>query len=321
MSVGPSVGIRAVSAVEGEHTISTSELAAIHGCSIAAVEKSTSGREVHATKRPLIELAIEAARSCLAKASMQARDVDALIFCSAWWQDEVSGRRLLGELEIDDGCHVDPAPNCSEAITALWIARSLIREDDAGNVLIISADRWPESSSPLRTMAKITETQEQDVYSDGAAAMLIAPGARSELLSFGSGCNGRYWNLFRSGGAPVRDSRGEVVTSLQETYETARVGKLALGRCLKKAHVTVEDLSGFSLLNESLRFQKFYAKSLGLPEQKLILPATRSTHVGASDVAFSLTGLMRDDPRSRAELYLIGARSLGLMRFALLNLG
>ncbi len=130
--------------------------------------------------QPLIDVAVNTARTALQQSGIAANEVDVLLIGSnSLRSDHFSkdfGQDLLSQLALKDAyVQLVGFQNCGDSIPLLKTASSLINSGDARNVLIVIADDVDASKIP-RVL------KDSYVHSDGASAVVVSCQSRGLSL-------------------------------------------------------------------------------------------------------------------------------------------
>lgn len=311
----------------GENTLSAADVAGSIGAEPEVVARWLGGRTVHASALSPPELGARAAARCLEKAGVQATDVQAIVWgCSAEHDLAKEGRRELHAQHLigaTASTAIEVGLACSESMTAFRLARSLIRDDRAvERVLIVFGER-----RPLRTLG-FDSTTYQPVFSDVGAAVLVARAATPGILAFSEGSDGSYWDFLlrvrenaKKAPAPRGPSPVLAVDPLRAKFalDSAKQYRRALDHCLQVAGITRNELAHVVLTREGSRIPHAIMRQLDLPIEKLFAPAAGPTHAGMADCIVDLDALLASGTLGPAQYVLLGARSVGTIRFCLLR--
>lgn len=323
------IGITAIGTVVPETEMSVDELAALNGIAPEHVRRVIGTARIHVSTRKAEDFAVDAARRCLARAALPPEQVGAIIFCNG------SKRRTrvasAGLVQDAIGAHrafcTDLGHNCSELLMALRFARSLLADSrDLEHVLLVSGEAW-EEQIPRRTIDPMTEKNHQNVMSDGGCAVLVARTERSRLTGFGFASMGKYWDLLQ---ARYEVVDGEVLeramfkpdfpSDQQLALDLTRLFRLGLERCLEDARLTREAIDHVVLPFSGLPMQVGFARALGLDPKRIVHADGLPTHIGAPDIIHAFELLLDSGQARPGARVLMAARSVGLMRCAMIEL-
>jgi 3-oxoacyl-[acyl-carrier-protein] synthase-3 len=329
------VGIRALGSCVGELELSTSDLAHSIGAEADAVRGWIGDLRILVTERTREELGAEAARQCLARAEVGIEDVQALVWGgnrpirSGEGRRELHVQHLLG---ASTAFVTEVGTPCTESLTALRIARALIRDEpDVERVLVVFGER----QYARRVFGYDAKTY-QPVFSDAGAAVLVERRGRHEILGFGDSTDGRYWDYLvpiweeleraesRAGEpAPTPEAEADAKANarrLRLMVDAVALNRAALERCLRGSGARREDIDHVILTREGARIPHSLLRQLGLPADKLFSCPQGPTHVGMADCFLSLDVLLASGACRSGQLVLLGSRAVGTSRFCLLRI-
>lgn len=323
------VGVLATGTSLGRREMSASDLAALQGIREEDVRRVIRSTRIHVADESAHELAVRAAQACLAQAGVTPQEVDLIIYCGGSRRDAPfgCGARVQDALGAENAFSIDIGLNCAEMLTALRTARAFLRDDPSlRRALVVSGESWAEHV-PRRTVDPMTATNHQNVLSDGGAAALVGASDRSTLLGFGFATNGKYWDLLRLrqvvDGAQIverAEFKPDLPSDQQLTLDLTRLFRTALERCLAASGTAREEITHLVLPFSGPPVQVAFARALGLPPEKIVFDDTGPTHIGAPDMIHGLEMLHRSDRARPGDRVLLAARSIGLMRFGMLQI-
>jgi 3-oxoacyl-[acyl-carrier-protein] synthase-3 len=321
------IGITALACHVGEQVITAEELARTLGAEPATVEKWLGGLAIHASALSECELGAEAAKKCLAKAGVDAKDVQAVVWGSTTPYAPEQGRRELHVQHLigaTAATAIELGMPCSESITGLRLAAALLAADRSmERVLVV----FGEKREGARTLGFDVSTY-QPVFSDAGAAALVTRTNTRRLLAFGEASDGKYWDFLHKvrtrpaeaprptgaeGKLPIDPERARLAV------DSARLHKRALEQCLAAGGATRADVHRVLLTREGPRIPHAIMRQLDLPSEKLYAPAHGPTHVGMGDYLLHLEAMLAESPPEPGALLLLGSRAVGTVRFCLVR--
>jgi 3-oxoacyl-[acyl-carrier-protein] synthase III len=340
--------------------VSLSWLARRLGVSAWEVRKMIGRMSVRATALEPEELAIRAADKCLRRAKVDARDVGAILWanttrCRSSFQAALRVQEGLG---ANDAIVMDLGKNCTEPVTAIHVARALLRMTPTlRNALIVSGDTWA-SHTPDRVIAPLLKDElPVSIFSDAGGAILVGLNERRRVIrGIGFASTPALWptqitRIEKQGRRSFERyySRGRDRRWKGEVLHQARSDRLALQRAVSEAALQLDDIDHvlcplvnpayqlaaikmFDLPLERLRsvptvaFRESAALlGLELPTrmQKTMFAGSRRivpTHSGCADVALLLEHLEASGIGRPGEHALIPSSTLGLSRMLVVRL-
>jgi 3-oxoacyl-[acyl-carrier-protein] synthase III len=306
--IDQAVSIAGLSTVLGEHEVTASALASAHGTSESTILRSLGGARVYSSERDLSDIALDAARLAIARADLAPSALSALAFIGG---DPLSLQHALG---ASSAFTLESGSDCTSLLAATHAAYHLIRGEPGVNaVMLAAAERRGDSAQ--RTIGKIDEQTTRDVFSDGGAAFVLRRGGeRLVMLGVGAATDGTYqshWNDKRKG---VGVSDVEVMVAALPLFREG------FARCLRSANVERAAIDILVFPSEGATLPYTFARTIGMPREKVFIASDAPSHVGASDLVFSLEHLLVSDLAKPGSVVLVCARTIGVVRFAMLRL-
>ncbi len=261
------------------------------------------------------DLGLEATRAALADAKLEARDLDMIVFCtlSPDYCFPGSGVILQRKLGLCDGDSpkfvpaLDVRNQCSGFLYGLHSATAMVKSGACKHVLVVGAETHSAAldlSTRGRTVASL--------FGDGAGAVVVSAtdedrGVRGVWL----GADGRgaemlaqkVWDIKKRPFIPVDASGvGQVAPEMMfaqmegKTVFKNAVEKmcLALMQACWETHVEPKDIDLFAFHQANLRINQYVAKTLGLPEEKLLNNIQRYGNTTAATIPILLAEAARD---------------------------
>ncbi len=157
----------------------------------------------------------------------------------------------------------------------LRIARSLLADPLSGPILVVAADKFGDN--PLRSFGRITDQRMRDLFSDGAAAVVLDREAvQLSLLGFGFASEARFWNYY---GLAASD---QPPNDIEVMADSVTMFRAAFDRCLTDAKITRDEVALilFPLRGPTLSLS--FARMLRFPLEKIFLFENAPTPIGCS---------------------------------------
>lgn len=319
------VRIVATGTFPGETILSAAEVAASIGGTEAAVARWIGKLTVHVSALSAPEIGARAGVRCLEKAGVAADDVQVVIWGSSAQPDlERDGRRELRAQHLIGAARasvIEVGLPCSESITALRLARSLVDGDPAvERVLVVFGERRSK-----RTLG-FDATAYQPVFSDVGAALLLERAETDGIVAMAEDCDGSYWDFLlraRENAKHAPLARGPASALAVDpllakaSVDAAKQCRRALDRCLELAGLDRSRIDHVILTREGARIPSALMRSLDVPVEKLFVPTTGPTHAGMSDVVIDFEALTESGALRPGQHVLLGARAVGTIRFCL----
>ena len=243
-------------------------------------------RRIAAENETALDLAEDACRNLINKRKVNPDDIDAVIFSSQTHDYPIpsNGCILHGRLGLRRNAPVfDGIGGCSGYIYGLRQAKDMIANEQARNVLLVTADTY---SRLINNEDRATRC----LFGDGAAATII--GTRDNgcrIIDISLGVDGRYYNRFivPAGGTrqpsgsktktPIKDKSGNLRTA--EDIRMDGMGVLSffnsvipgeVNSILKKNCLRRDDIDFFVFHQASAAALDSLQKILRIPEEKMV---------------------------------------------------
>ncbi len=324
------IGIEGIEFCLGENTVSNAQLHEENPSwdMSKTVERSgVKSRPIAAQGTTALDLAYEAATQLLSKLKYDTHEIDALIFCTQT-PDYVlppNSSLLHGRLNLD--CHVmafDISHACSGFIYGLGIARSLVASGTAKKVLLITADTYSKLVHPA-------DRSIRPLFGDGAAATIVSSEnlvMKIKDMSFGTAGKKADRFIVESGGARnnasideniVPDRSGRIHSSNHISMDGLgllsyfnNVVPESVLEILKKNHQTISDISLFVFHQASRLALEGIARSLKIPDEKMIIDMEETGNLVSSSIPVLLARLLKGDTFTRREPVVLCGFGVGL---------
>lgn len=220
----------------------------------------------------VVDLAKSASLDALAKAPVEAGDIDAIICATITFEYHTpSLATLLGaELGIKDAVAYDISAACAGFCYAIGQADALVRAGAAKNVLVVGAEKLSDIISP-------TDRTISFLLGDGAGAAIVSASEQPKIGPTVWGSDGEHWKTIRMShsmldfrdrpelGFPTIEQEGRTVFRWA-VWHTADIVRKALS----DSGLTVEDIDVFVPHQANMRIIDELAKQLKLPESVVI---------------------------------------------------
>jgi 3-oxoacyl-[acyl-carrier-protein] synthase-3 len=316
--------IRAASVALAENEVDAAWLARLQHATVEAVRRSLGDLRLYTSVRPEVELGTDAARRCLASAKLDPADLDAIIWTSGshkhgclWVQRALGAKQAFA---------LDTSTNCADVLVALRLAQALVERDDLRRVLIVSGERWSELI-PNRSLGLLREDSVWALFSDGGGALVVeTDGEGPRPIGYGFASDGTYCDALEVRAQNVAGQERGVgfveggPSPLEIAFHEIGLQRLALDRCLASAGITREQIDHILMQTATAEMQAATLRRLGLPGDRVVRCAGMPSHIGATDVMVGLDLLTAPGRSTPGQHVLVGARTVGFMRFALLRL-
>lgn len=268
------------------------------------------------------DLAVGAAKNLFQQHGVVPESIDYLILCTqspdfylpvtaALVHDQLGLRRNAGATDINLGC--------SGYIYALGLAKGLIESEQAGSVLVITADTYSKFLNPA-------DKSVRTIFGDGASATLVGPGAEAEAIygiAYGSDGSGAANLIVPNGGIRSGtdlsdrvsvEPRGlstngyDLFMDGPEIFNfTLRVVPETVDRVLKKAGAALEDIDLFVFHQANSFMLEHLRKRLSVDQEKFFVSMEETGNTVSSSIPIALTQAVERGVLSRGmKVMLVG---------------
>ena len=278
-----------------------------------------------------VSLAAQASRQAIEASGIDPQDIDIIIFATVT-PDQLlpsAAALLLKELGIDQALAFDIKAACSGFLFGLTTAEALLHSLDLQTALVIGAE----------SLSHIVDWTNRDtcvLFGDGAGAAIVKRRDHSDgplILASSLSTDGNSQDLIcRKGGAFPPATQGNyssIKYSTESPYvhmqgrEVFRFGVQAMAdsteEALRKAGVTLEDVSLFIPHQSNKRMIDAYCKRLGLTSQdKVMINLENIGNTSAASIPMMLDECVRTNRIQKDDLVLLTAVGAGMTYGALL---
>jgi len=262
-------------------------------------------RRIASENQAASDLAYEASRSALEKASLKAEDIDLLIAATVTGDMPFPSTAciLQHRLGAKNAAAFDINAACSGFLYGLYVADSFIRSGMHKRVLIIGAE----------VLSKITDWEDRTtcvLFGDGAGAAIVEPTEEERgIISMHINSDGGMWDLLHipGGGSRYPVSKDSLDKRLHyikmkgnETFKVAvRTLEDLVLRILKDNKLDPSQLSLLIPHQANLRIIQATADRLGLPMDKVLINLDKYGNTSAASIPIALdeavmTGRIKD---------------------------
>ena len=248
-----------------------------------------SSRHVSGPSDTAVSLATAAARSALASAGIDARDVDYVIVATVTPDFRIPATASLLQTALGcDAAAFDLNAGCSGFLCGLAQADALVRSGGARTVMVVGVDL-------MTRIVDFSDPKSGILFGDGAGAAVVVPSAEPSLGPFVLRSDGSQPELLmadRDGGKVVMAGRDVYRRAVQEM--TASIRAITAG-----AGISAGDLDLVVAHQANARILDAVAERLALPRDKVFTNVERYGNTSAASIPIALAdalgqGALRD---------------------------
>lgn len=264
------------------------------------------------------DLAVEAARCCLAARGISATEVEVIVVATVTPDMLFPATACLVQEKLGaaGAWGFDLSAACSGFVYALQVAAKLVESGAHDKVLVVGADT-------MSSIIDYTDRTTSVIFGDGAGAVLVEPAADGEtgLIGFhheidGSGANA----LNMPGGGSLHPSSAETVAKKmhyvhqdgQVVYKYA-VRKMVevSSKVLADHNVAASDLDCFIPHQANRRIIQSTMERLGVPEDRVIINIDRYGNTTAGTIPLGMQTAQDEGRLHKGGLVLIASVGAG----------
>ena len=240
------------------------------------------------------DLAHEASKIALDRASLKAEDIDLIITATVTGDMPFPSTAciLQDKLGAKKAAAFDINAACSGFLYGLYVADSFIRSGMHKKILVVGTE----------VLSKITDWEDRAtcvLFGDGAGAVIVEPTIEDRgILSMSVNSDGSMWDLLHlpAGGSKIPASRESVDNKLHfikmrgnETFKLAvRALEDLVIRILEENKLDPSQISLLIPHQANLRIIQATADRLGLPMEKVLINIDKYGNTSASSIPIAL---------------------------------
>ena len=312
---GPPISITGLGAHVPQRVLSNEELSTIVDTSDEWIMERTGIRErrIAAPEEALTDLALPAARTALAQAGVEAKDVD-LLLCATVTPDMMfptSSALLADELGADDAAAYDLLAGCTGFMYAVAQAYGMIAAGLAERALVVGGD-------VLSRILDWTDRSTLVLFGDGAGAVVLERVDKRGFLGFELGADGgggMHLSLPGSGSRRIEDAsaNGFVHMNGREVFKFAtRVLVSSAEAVLERCGVSVDDVDVYVPHQANVRIMDHAAQKLGIPRERMVVNVDRYGNTSSGSIPLALAEAQGDGRLKEGDLVLMTGMGAGL---------
>jgi 3-oxoacyl-[acyl-carrier-protein] synthase-3 len=251
-------------------------------------------RRIAAADEHSSDMGFKAAERALAKAGIQARELDAVI-CATLSPDfpwPATACLIQRKLGADQALAFDVSAACSGLVYAAAVAEGLIAAGTCKYVLVVGAEK-------LSSILDWSDRNTCVLFGDGAGALVMGPSTgRGVIRSMMLGADGKQVEkLYQPGGGTVCPASVDSVTHKlhflkmegKEVFKFAvKIMGEASASAVAQAGWKPEEVSLFVPHQANIRIIEAAAKHMGLPMDKVFVNLDRYGNTSAASVGLAL---------------------------------
>jgi len=270
-------------------------------------------RRIAAPEEALTDLALPAARTALAQAGVEAKDIDLLV-CATVTPDMMfptSSALLADTLGAPDAAAYDLLAGCTGFMYAVAQAYGMMAAGLADRALVVGGD-------VLSRILDWTDRSTLILFGDGAGAVVLQRTPERGFLGFELGADGGggiHLSLPGSGSRQPADAtaNGFVHMNGREVFKFAtRVLVSSAQAVLERCGVSVEDVDVYVPHQANVRIMDHAAQKLGIPRERMVVNVDRYGNTSSGSIPLALAEAQRDGRLKKGDLVLMTGMGAGL---------
>lgn len=264
------------------------------------------------------DLAVEAARLCLAKRGIDASEIEAIIVGTVTPDMLFPATACLVQerLGAKGAWGFDLSAACSGFLYALQMGSKLIESGAHKKVLVIGAD-------VMSSIIDYTDRATCVIFGDGAGAVLLEPCEEGEvgMIDFAHEIDGSgACSLYMPGGGSKHPATAETVAQKMHFVhqEGQAVFKYAVrkmaeasSKVLERSGVALEEISCMIPHQANRRIITAAAERLGLPLEKVIINIDRFGNTTAGTIPLAMNTAVEEGRLKKGDLVLLASVGAG----------
>jgi 3-oxoacyl-[acyl-carrier-protein] synthase-3 len=312
---GPRISITGLGCYVPDRVLSNEELSTIVDTSDEWIIERTGIRErrIAAPEEALTDLALPAARTALAQAELDAKDIDFLV-CATVTPDMMfptSSALLADELGAPDAAAYDLLAGCTGFMYALAQAYGMLAAGLVHRALVVGGD-------VLSRILDWTDRSTLVLFGDGAGAVVLERVNRGGFLGFELGADGGggiHLSLPGSGSRQMEDSgrNGYVQMNGREVFKFAtRVLVSSARALLDECGLAVEDVDVYIPHQANVRIMNHAREKLGVPRERMVVNVDRYGNTSSGSIPLGLADAQADGRLREGAVVLMTGMGAGL---------
>jgi 3-oxoacyl-[acyl-carrier-protein] synthase III len=312
---GPPISITGLGAYVPKRVLTNDELSTIVDTTDEWIMERTGIRErrIAAPEEALTDLALPAARTALAQAGLEAKDID-LLLCATVTPDMMfptSSALLADMLGAEDAAAYDLLAGCTGFMYAVVQAYGMIAAGLAGRALVVGGD-------VLSRILDWTDRSTLVLFGDGAGAVVLQRVPKPGFLGFELGADGGggiHLSLPGSGSRRLEDAQanGYIHMNGREVFKFAtRVLVSSAQAVLDSCGVSVDEVDLYVPHQANVRIMDHAAAKLGIPRERMVVNVDRYGNTSSGSIPLALAEAQTDGRLKEGDLVLMTGMGAGL---------
>jgi 3-oxoacyl-[acyl-carrier-protein] synthase-3 len=270
-------------------------------------------RRIAAPEEALTDIALPAARTALAQAGLDGKDIDFLV-CATVTPDMMfptASALLADELGAFRAAAYDLLAGCTGFVYALAQAYGMVAAGLAERALVVGGD-------VLSKILDWTDRSTLILFGDGAGAVVLEKVDRGGFLGFELGADGGggiHLSLPGSGSRRMDDAsaNGFVHMNGREVFKFAtRVLVSSAQDLLEECGVGVEEVDVYVPHQANVRIMDHAVQKLGIPHERMVVNVDRYGNTSSGSIPLALADAVADKRLIDGKLVLMTGMGAGL---------
>ncbi|CAM8637724.1 FabH 3-oxoacyl-[acyl-carrier-protein] [Comamonadaceae bacterium] len=238
------------------------------------------------------DLALEACKSALSVAGLQAQDIDLIIVATSTPDMVFPSTACILQNKLGaNGCAAfDVQAVCSGFVYALTVADAMIRTGAASKALVVGAEVFSR-------LLDFTDRTTCVLFGDGAGAVVLEASETPGILASDLHADGKHVGILC---VPGHVSNGHILGDPLLKMDGQAVFKLAVGvledaarATLAKSGKTESDIDWLIPHQANIRIMQSTAKKLKLPMDKVVVTVDQHGNTSAASIPLALDSAVR----------------------------
>jgi 3-oxoacyl-[acyl-carrier-protein] synthase-3 len=314
-ATGQPVSITGLGAHVPDRVVTNDELSTIVETSNEWIMERTGIRErrIAAPQEAFTDLALPAARTALAQAGLEGKDID-LLLCATVTPDMMfptSSALIADTLGAQDAGAYDLLAGCTGFMYALVQAYGMIAAGLAERALVVGGD-------VLSRILDWTDRSTVVLFGDGAGAVVLEKVDKPGFLGFELGADGGggiHLSLPGSGSRKLEDGTGNGFVHMngREVFKFAtRVLVSSAEAVLERCGLTVADVDLYVPHQANVRIMDHAAQKLGIPKERMVVNVDRYGNTSSGSIPLALAEAQAEGRLKEGDLVLMTGMGAGL---------